>query len=360
MKLPLVIIASMCIILSSCSGKGSFEKENSAVAQDSYIRNESKIEGKIQIIYARFGVQKGIFHTNINGIEPSRGYQGEYDKADGTKNGIVFYTKYEGNEGIYLTNLSANNPKLILKGYMLESKPSINPEGTLAAFLAYSLKDYKIQTYLANLKDLTVQKLDLGEEIRDIAFLDDEYIVYSKKIQVGDKSIFQIFKYSLKRSAETRLIISEYNDINPIVSRNKRSIAFLSDRNKKYNLYILNTDNGSIESIDVNDAVVGGTMNWSNDGKYIVCITLNGGSRDKIKLSDIESQTVEDIDKGYIASFSPDSKYLIYASYSAEQETKKQILYKRKVGTDKSEIILEFPEEGKYSKSINMLYTIDN
>lgn len=359
MKKIIALILFMCLVIPGCTKQETLESENLVSAQKSSIGNLEKTNFENNIVYARFGIDKGIFSFDAKDESVDVIYEGIYDKAAGSAKNIVSYIENENEKGIYLINPQDKSRKQILKNFMLESRPSFNPSETFASFLVSNLQENKIDAYYVSLLDNQVSKLQMDEEIRDISFLDDENLIYSKKIKVGEEYIFQIFKYNIKTLVESRVVTSSFNDLNPVISADRKKIAFLSDRDNKYNLYILNKLNNTIESIDMKDAIIGGTVNWSRDGKYIACITLNGGSRDQIKLADLKDKTVENIDRGYITAFSKNSKYLIYASYEPNQEIKKQILFKRKIGEKKSEKILELPEEGKYSKSINMLFTLD-
>jgi Tol biopolymer transport system component len=359
MKKITVIILCLCLVIPGCIKQETLEPENIVSAQKSSIGAFEKSNSENNIVYARFGVDKGIFSFDAKAESLNVIYEGIYDKASGTAKNIVSYIENENEKGIYLINPQDKSQKMLLKNSMLESRPSFNPNETFVSFLAVNLQGNKADAYYVNISDNQVAKLEMEEEIRDISFLDDENLIYSKKIQAGEEYIFQIFKYNIKTAVESRVVTSNFNDLNPVISADRKKIAFLSDRDNKYNLYILNKLNNAIESIDMKDAIVGGTVSWSKDGKYIACVTLNGGSRDQIKLADLKDKTVENIDKGYITTFSKNSKYLVYASYEPNQEIKKQILLKRKIGGEKSEKILELPEEGKYSKSINMLFTLD-
>jgi Tol biopolymer transport system component len=359
MKKIAALILVLSLIIPGCLKQEPLDSEDMISAQKSSTKAIVKSGSDEFIVYARFGVDKGIFISDAKGESVSIIYEGIYDKAGGTQNNIVSYIKNDNEEGISLIKANDKSQIMLLKDYMLESRPSLNQNETFATFLASKLQESKAEAYYVNLLNNQVNKLEMDGEIKDISFLDNENLIYSKKVKFGEEHIFQIFKYNIKTNLESRIITSEYNDINPVISADGKKVAFLSDRNNKYNLYILNKSNNLIESIDMKDAIVGGTVNWSKDGKYIACVTLNGGSRDQIKLADVKNKTVENIDKGYITAFSKNSKYLIYAAYEPDQDVKKQVLLKRKIGDEKSEKIMDFPEEGRYSKSINMLFTLD-
>jgi Tol biopolymer transport system component len=368
MKKLLILGLAVFLSFPSCLKQRAFDKNNLDYTQAVDSEQKVFLYRSERIVYGRFGDLKGIFIASSKGLD--RVFENQYEKASGFKNKVVFFGKCDNEEGIYLADLNNKTYESILKNYYLDSRPSFSADGDSIVFLAhtkirykrpdgsYDIFDSKTEPYYMTLKDKSVKKLNISEDIRDISFLNNDNLIYSKKVQQGEESFYQIFGYDLENSREYRLITSNSNDLNSVVSNDRRKIAFLSDKNNKYNLYIYDLQDKSIKKIDMKDAIVGGTVKWSPDDRYIVCVTLNGGSKDKIKIADLQDETIEEIGKGYIVDYSLDGKYLIYAAFNDGEDEKSQIIFKRKIGEDYVKQIMRFPEKGKYSKSINLLYSI--
>lgn len=307
------------------------------------------------ILYARDAGIDSVYSVDPGGQKKNQIYSGDYQMVNAYTDKILFYSEIDNAEGIYLKDTTSGAIKLIAKDFMLYSKPVFSSEGSTFAFIGRSIDDKRSWVYLMRFNDeKPVKVYGIKGDIKYLSFLDTETLLYSKKVKDGDYEHYQMFKYSLKNNREDNILKSDANDKSPIVSPDGKKIAYLSDVNNKYNLYVLNLSDNSVDKIDMKSAIVGETLNWSHDSRYILYTVLDGTAKYKIKIADVNEKSSDEIGDGYISAFSPDGRYLVYASYDIMN--KKQIIYRRKLGDDVSEKVIDFPEDSKYSRSINMLY----
>lgn len=314
------------------------------------------------IIYGRYGQMKEVCSIKPAGEDFTELYQGDYDIISGFNDKIVVNSIQDDKGEIYLYDNKGRELDLIAEGFRFVHKPAFSPDGTQMAFYAYnttSSERFKARIYYMNFKDVQPHKIDnITEEVKHLSFWDEDRIIYAKKDDKNNNQQYQIFSYSLKDETETQVMESASNDVNPVVSPDGKYMAFLSDRYRNYNLFVLNLEDHSILELDLNDAVVGESLVWSKNSDKIAYVALNGVTNYSIKLANIKDKSAATIDDGYAVSFSPSGESIIYASYSIdnEKEVKRQVIYKRELGSSVKEEIWDFPEESLYSRSINMLY----
>ncbi len=369
MKKILILFICFLMLFSGCKNKSNKNSNNDVEGQgkDIFSASFDDIDNSGYIVYGRYGQEKEISSINLTGKKLIQLYKGDYDKASGFGNKLVFYSKNEEEKGIYLLNANEKKSALLIDSFRLTQKPSFSSDGSIIAFYAYPKYDpnyneqYKQRLYYMNVNENEPIRIkNVVGDIKHISFIDNENIIYAKADQNSSK--FQIHNYSIKENTETRLIKSDSNDVNPVISPDGTRIAFLSDKYRNYNLFILNLSDNTIQEIDTNDAIVGESVVWSPDGSKIAYVTLNGVAKYNVKLADLEQDTITLIGNGYLAAFSSSGKSLIYASYEINNENeleKMQVIYKMNIEGGKTEKVWDFPEESVFSRSINVLYWTD-
>lgn len=366
MKKILILILSLSLLFSGCKSKNNKNLNNDIESQgkDIFYSSIDDTDNSGYIVYGRYGEEKEICSVNWSGKNHIEIYQGDYDKASGFGDKLVYYSKNEDERGVYLLNVNSKESALLIDSFRFTQKPCFSKDGSKIAFYAYPKYDskdneqYKQRLYYMNLNEKEPVRIKNVEgEIKHISFMDNENILYARKAQ--DKGVFQIYNYSIKENTETRLNISDTNDVNPVVSPDGTRIAFLSDKYRNYNLFILNLSDNTVQEIDINDAVVGESVVWSPDGSKIAYVTLSGVAKYNVKLADLKQNITTSIGNGYLAAFSSSGESLIYAAYELNNENelaKRQIIYKLNIEGGKTEKVWDFPEESVFSRSINVLY----
>lgn len=365
MRRLLILFLCFAVLLGGCSEAKSLDTKDEKQSKNILVSAVNEEDDKGVIVYGRYGKNKEICTVNSFGREYDELYRGDYDKVTGCGDKIVIYSSQDDKWGIYLFDAVSKKLDLITEGFRLVNKPAFSEDGNRIAFYAYNKNDSKPFTprvyYMDFKSNQPVKITKIQDEVKHISFMDNETIVYSKKLKKNGKELYQVFKYSIRDEVETRIMESASNDVNPVISPDGKRMAFLSDRYKNYNLFVLNLVDGSIMELDLNDAVVGESLVWSGDNTNIAYVALKGVAKYSVKTANIIEKSAITVDDGYIVAFSPGGKAIIYASYLIDEEKgiKKQIIYKRNVKDNKSEKLWEFPEESIYSRSINMLYWTD-
>lgn len=366
MKRFLVLFICFLLLFSGCKNKSNKNLNNDIESQGKDIFSSSidDIDNSGYIVYGRYGGEKEICSVNSTGKKHIEIYKGDYDKASGFGDKLVFYSKNQEEKGIYLLKANEKKSTLLIDSFRFTQKPCFSNDGSMIAFYAYPKYDpndneqYKQRLYYMNVNgNEPIRIKNVAGDIKHISFIDNESLLYAKSVQ--NNGGFQIYSYSIKENTETRLMKSDSNDVNPVISPDGTRIAFLSDKYRNYNLFILNLSDNTIQEIDTNDAVVGESVVWSPDGSKIAYVTLNGVAKYNVKLADLKQSTTNLIGNGYLAAFSSSGKSLVYASYEIKNENeleKKQIIYKMNIEGGKAEKVWDFPEESVFSRSINVLY----
>lgn len=365
MKRFLILFFCFIILINGCNDKKNENTNNDKEEEkDIVVSSIDDHDNSGFIVYGRYGEEKEICSINSTGKKYMEIYKGDYEKANGYGNKIVFYSKNEEERGIYLLNADEKRTTLLMDSFRLTQKPSFSKDGSLIAFYAYPKYDpkdneqYKQRLYYMKLDEKEPTRIKNVEgELKHISFIDNESIIYTKLVQ--DTGFFQIFKYSIEENTETRLMESEFNEVNPVVSPDGTKVAFLSDKYSDYNLYILNLKNNIIQELDINEAVVGESVVWSPDSSKIAYVTLNGVTKYSVKLAEIDQNTTLFMGNGYLAAFSSSGKSLIYAAYEINKEEpfeKKQIIYRMNIQDGATEKVWDFPEISVFSRSIKILY----
>ncbi|TDT58391.1 TolB family protein [Fonticella tunisiensis] len=323
---------------------GRIGSEKEIVAFDPEGRGIDKIYGEEFDVSVRNGSRILLYDDKTNNVNKKDSSKDKFTIIDFDGNIIK---SYEGNYKLY-------------EG----ESPAISSDGSVFAFLLRTEKDKKIYKKLYYMKSSDEDPKEISKikgDVMDISFFDSDTIIYSKR-EIG-KENHQIYKYSLSSGIEERVIQSEYDDRNPVVSGDGRKLAFLRREGNKYILCISDLLNGGKERvIDRENGVKKGTIKWSPDDEYI-SYTIEKGGVKNIRLFDMNKNKSLDFQNGYISDFSTDGRYIVYADYVESRVDGgiegRQVIFRKAVDGDKPpQKIWEIKENGPYCASIVMLFWI--
>jgi hypothetical protein len=117
------------------------------------------------------------------------------------------------------------------------------------------------------------------------------------------------------------------------------------------------------EALDVEDAVVGESLEWSTTGEDILYVSLSGIAKYKVKLANTELCNNIFIAEGYIAKFYKNGRCIVYAAFNSgggDKSYGSQGLHIMDLDSMVSTKAWSFPEPGVFSRSIILLYMEDD
>ncbi|KMT23280.1 hypothetical protein [Clostridium cylindrosporum] len=311
------------------------------------------------IMYERIGAEKGVYSYEESTQKNKMLYRlsSEYYYAD--KDVGLIFEEDENVSGIYMADsiYKDNESKtLILKDYVPISYGKRFADDIV--FFAENINDNRVKVFCRY--NLATEKIDTKEvsifsnaDIKDIEFIDINNVIYSKKLIAIKNSIFQSYSYNVRGNEETKTTDSDSEVVSSIISNEKDKTAYIKKDKYTYNLYVYDINSKKTTQIKLKEPIVGGSIVWSPDDKYLLCTTLNKGYKDKLNIIDLESGKIDLINGIYNAIFSNDGKSIIGAAYEKDQSL--QCIYSFNIKSKEKKIIYSFFESGNFSRSIKLL-----
>ncbi len=168
---------------------------------------------------------------------------------------IAFVGNKNNRSDIYLLDLKSKKVTALTGDVFTDDQPSWSPEGSRIAFVS-DRKDY-------------IGDHELPEDFRMSRF---------------DYESRDVYIYNLETGLIERITDTPWEEANPIFSPDAQSLAYVSDKNGIYNLYLhkLDTD----ESYPVTDVISGVLQaNWNRNGNKLVFTSFYEGGFDIYMLS---------------------------------------------------------------------------
>jgi TolB protein len=244
-------------------------------------------------IYEKLTGVRGIFATRITYVETRgpRDYRlevADYDGADmhvavksnepiispswspdGTK---VAYVSFEQKKPvIYMQDLITGRRNVVSNQKGNNSAPAWSPDGhTLAIALS---KDGNTEIYAVNADGSGLRRLTNNPTIdTEPRFSADGQTIYFTSDRSGGP---QIYKMSASGGNPTRVTFNGPYNMSPRISPDGQTLAFVSQRNGVYSLYAMDLASG--QELRLADAAT--EPSFSPNGKYIMYATNSGGQR---------------------------------------------------------------------------------
>lgn len=208
---------------------------------------------------------------------------------DGTKEEVYFIGNRTGYTSIYKINLKEEKPKaeLVLEGeksdefeefHFFRTGMDISSTGILA-FATKSGESDALHLYdIKNEKEITNYQFKDIVQIGAPSFSSDGSIIVFPALDMGGKS--DLYLFEIKSEKLTRLTNDYYDDRDPDLSPDGKTIVFSSDRtsygkNNRYNLFTYDLQSGKISYLTDGDNI-DFSPQYSEDGTKIVYTSVTG------------------------------------------------------------------------------------
>lgn len=243
-------------------------------------------------IYEKMTGTRGAFATRVAYVNENRGardYRLEIADADGEAVQVavrsnepiispswspdgskVAYVSFEQRKPvIYVQNLVTGGRKVVVNEKGSNSAPSWSPDGSKLA-VALS-KDGHTQVYSVNADGGGLRRLSNSNGIdTEPQYSADGQTIYFTSDRSGGP---QIYKMSSNGGNATRVTFHGSYNISPRVSSDGKTLAWVSQRDGGYSLYAMNLANG--QELRLADGAT--EPSFSPNGKYIMYATKTGG-----------------------------------------------------------------------------------
>ncbi|OWW22463.1 translocation protein TolB [Noviherbaspirillum denitrificans] len=187
---------------------------------------------------------------------------------DGTK---VAYVSFEAKKPVvYVQDLTSRQRTVIANHRGSNSAPSWSPDGSRLA-LALSRSGYT-QVYIVNADGSGLRQLTntTGIETEPQFSADGQFIYFTSDRSGGP----QIYRMSVNGGDAQRVTFSGGYNISPRVAPDGKSLAFISRREGRFQLYILDLQSG--QELRVSDTTKDESPSFSPNGKYVMYATEAG------------------------------------------------------------------------------------
>jgi TolB protein len=187
---------------------------------------------------------------------------------DGTK---VAYVSFENKKPVvYVQNLVTTQRTIVANFKGSNSAPNWSPDGTRLA-VALS-RDGLTHVYIVNADGSGLRRLTYSDAIdTEPQFAPDGKTIYFTSDRSGGP---QIYRMSVDGGTAQRVTFNGSYNISPRISPDGKTLAYISRRDGKFQLYTLDLTNGQEQRLS--DTVKDESPSFSPNGKYIMYATETG------------------------------------------------------------------------------------
>lgn len=241
---------------------------------------------------------------------------------------IVFVCRIEGGDDeICLINADGSGLRQLTFNRVTDWYPSFSYDGQSIVYSTQRNGQFDI--HIMDIDGLNDRQITQGldENYAPALSPDGSQIVFTSTYGPGPEQ--NVWVINADGSNPRQLTFSDFDDIDPIWSPDGTQIAFASNRNGTTELFVMYPDGSNVRQI-TSGMNIGGRNDWSHDGQYM---TFYAGPRADKDIWLIRAdcaytqlgciaEPLQLTDGGHNKgpSFSPDSKWVVYASQADENQ----------------------------------------
>ncbi len=227
------------------------------------------------------------------------------------KGKIVFQSDRSGNEDIFLIN--HNGVEQLTRNRAFDGFPTFSPDGNKIVF--ESNRSGRFEIYTMDLRDKKITRLfpSPSEDRAPFWSYDEKYIFFSRKVNGRE----QIFKYDFSNKKVVQITNFKGKNILPAVSPDNKYLLFTSNKFIGWNVYLMNLVTGDVRKFS--EGYGGCRGRFSHSGNYIAWVSHKYDHKGDIILTPFGKfspvrLTLDSQKHDYFPAFSPDDRYIVYAS----------------------------------------------
>ncbi len=243
---------------------------------------------------------------------------------------IAFRSNRDGNDEIYVMNADGSGQTNLTNHFAYDDYPSWLPDGRHIAFLSDRKYDFpRFGSYIMNTDGSGVSLLmshSNHDEMESMTWSPDgKRIAFESSRDDSDSNCMaasgecntEIYVMNAGGSGLIRLTDHPARDIDPTWSPDGRWIAFASNREAAFDIYMVSVDGGEITRLTANSDIFQTSPAWSPDGA-LIAVEANTGRDQGIFLIRTDggagARLTKNPDFDIDPAWSPDGKRIAFAS----------------------------------------------